>query len=1198
MPHPLEHQLALLRSRVRWLVALHGLSRLVAAVLAAVALLGLADYALRFQQRGPRLACSLLVLGALLWTGYRYLYLPARARLRDADLALRLQRRFPGLDDRLISAVDFLRQPDDDPASGSAALRRAVIAQTAVETEGLDFRQAIDVRPPLRAALAAGLACLLAAALLLLDPQSAAIAARRLLNPFSAAVFPQRTHLELSPKVTQLHSGKPFVLKVVAAEGTRLPAEVKIHYRFEDAGGTVTEETDDMRLKDDAMIAQRAAMLRKFAYRVTGGDDQSMPWTDVEIVTPPAVQSFTVRLLPPEYTGWPVEESHELNRVLAGTRVTITAQTNNPLRSAVLCFDKKLWCQARVSSDGYSFTAPGPDDDPLTVETSGSYSFQLVDRNGLKGGSDVAWELRVEPDRPPTATLENPTADLYVTPRGVVRVRGWAADDLALRSVTLVVQRPDAATPYERVLYAGPQQASRKPAAARPGEAAAVETVDFPPDRKDGPQRAVTLNLESLNLAPGTQATLYVAAVDYRAQVGKSDVRRLTVLTTQEMRDRIAGRQTLVLAELERVLKMQQSGRVPVAAVQEQVAKKEPPKQSPVSQLRAAELTQREVNRSLTSPGEGVRMHVAALLAELRDNDIDSPDVKRRAEGILAEIESLAAGLLPEINRHLTAAAKSYQAAEEESAPSPHRDPAFLRSLADAAKNQDAVIAAIKQLLGQLNQWDSHRRFYRDLAQLLREQEQLVGRTVELARHTLARPLKDLTPQQLADLGEQAETQLQLARRLDRIEQEMEQAQGELRESDPLAADIVVDALAESRRLGIAGAMRTCGADLRENRLGQIVGTQNRGRHPEIVQNLQEVLDILADRRQHELDRLVHRLQEVEAELAKLAKEQAGLQKQVEQIAREPDAAKRLAALEQIVQKLRSSAQEAQRLSRRLERLQADRPAKSVAEAAAQMNAAAQGAGQGDLERLRTQLAAARKNVEEARRELAAQRLQAQSESLMDELARLEDAVKHLHRQQQKVFDDTLRYEGLRQANGQLKRSEAAGLADVARLQRTLQTDAARLAENLAAAGAFHLALSAAARDMGAAADLLEKRDTGAAAQQSEQRALGRLALLLEAVKPEPPEPEPDTNEQPPAAPGEQTQRGVQSLAELKLLRLLQEQINGRTAKLQEAVVKAGSVGAEHRREYQELAAEQQRLAELVDTMITTEPDNPGEKSP
>ena len=1186
MLHPLEHQLALLRSRVRRLVALHGLSWLLAIVLATAVVLGLADYWLRFQQRGPRLACSLAALGVLLWAGYRYIYLPARARLRDADLAVRLQRRFPDLDDRLVSAVEFLRQPASDPRSGSAALRQAVIAQTAAEVENLDFRRAIDARSPVRAALLAAVVCLLAGGLLLLDPMAAGIAMRRLLNPFGAAVFLQRTHLQLSPKIVELHAGQPFVLTVVAAEGTRLPAEVTVHYRFEDADGTVTEETDAMQPRDGAMVAQRDGMRRPFDYRVTGGDHQSMPWTRVTIVVPPAVQSFTVQLFPPEYSGCPPAESHELNRVLAGTRARITAQTNNPLRAALLYLGKQPWCEGRVSDDGYSFIVPPPDGEPLLIEKSGNYSFHLIDREGHEGGGDVSWELRAVPDRPPKPTLHVPAADLYVTPQAVLPVRVSAHDNLALQRVWLVLDRGDKADRTEKALYAGPL---RPPPPAGDWADATAKG-----DRREFQDR---LDLQPLGLTPGVEVTLYAAAVDYGGQTGKSDVRRLTVVTRQAIRDRAAGRLTLVLAELERVLKMQEGGRGQVAAVEEQLAGKNPREPSPVNQLRAAELAQREVNRSLTSPGEGVRMHALAALAELRDNDVDSPDVERRMEDILAEIARLERDHLPVIDRQLTAAVKNFQAAEAAASALPQSDPAFLRSLADAAKNQDKVVGAIKKLLGELNQRESHRRFYRDLAQLLRDQEQLAKRTVELARQTLTRALRDLTPQQVGDLAELAETQLQFGRRLDRLEQDMQQAVSELRTGDPLAADTLADALAASRRLGIAAAMRSCGGDLRENRLGRIVGTTDRGLHKEIAQDLQELLDILADRRQQELERLVRRLQEAEAELAALAGQQAGLLTKVDEAATEVDAAKRLARLQEIIQQLRLLQQDAAGLARRLERLEADRPAKNVTDAAKQMDAAAQAAGQGELERLRQQVAAARKSVEAARQQLAKDRLQAQADALMDELARLEDAAKHLHRQQQQVLDDTLRYEGLRQANGQLKRSEAAGLADVARLQRSLQDDAGRLGGNLEAAGAFHLALTAAARDMGTAADLLEKRDTGEAAQQAERNALGRLALLVEALKPESPLEKPDGNDEPPAKPDERTQRGVQSLAELRLLRLLQQQINDRTARLQETVDKAGNPTDGQRRQYRELAAEQERLAKLVDTMIAAEADAAKEQS-
>ena len=91
----------------------------------------------------------------------------------------------------------------------------------------------------------------------------------------------------------------------------------------------------------------------------------------------------------------------------------------------------------------------------------------------------------------------------------------------------------------------------------------------------------------------------------------------------------------------------------------------------------------------------------------------------------------------------------------------------------------------------------------------------------------------------------------------------MEQAVGQLRPSDPLAADMVADALDEARRLALGAAMRTAGSQLEENRIGQVARRTSRS-----SPDLQEVLDILANRRQQELARLVKKLREAERELA------------------------------------------------------------------------------------------------------------------------------------------------------------------------------------------------------------------------------------------------------------------------------------------------------------------------------------------
>ena len=167
----------------------------------------------------------LLLLGVLGWTSYRRLLGPLGARLDDARLAARLQQRFAALDDRLLSAVEFLRRPDDDPLAGSAVLRRSVIAEATAQCEPLDFGELLDRRRPQRAALAMLAAGLVAAAAVIFDPASVQIAAARLLDPFSNVAWPQATHLKLRQPVDRVARGRALEIEVVDANGARLPAE-------------------------------------------------------------------------------------------------------------------------------------------------------------------------------------------------------------------------------------------------------------------------------------------------------------------------------------------------------------------------------------------------------------------------------------------------------------------------------------------------------------------------------------------------------------------------------------------------------------------------------------------------------------------------------------------------------------------------------------------------------------------------------------------------------------------------------------------------------------------------------------------------------------------------------------------------------------------------------------------------------------
>src|SRR4051812_22778712 len=124
--NPLLRRLAVLRTKTRLLEGWRGVCAVVALVVGAVVAAGLLDWYLQL----PSLLRAALLVGTLGGAGYlfyRYLLLPLVAPCDDLTLALRVEDKFPELNDSLASTVQFLRHGGDSPAAGSEAMRKHAI---------------------------------------------------------------------------------------------------------------------------------------------------------------------------------------------------------------------------------------------------------------------------------------------------------------------------------------------------------------------------------------------------------------------------------------------------------------------------------------------------------------------------------------------------------------------------------------------------------------------------------------------------------------------------------------------------------------------------------------------------------------------------------------------------------------------------------------------------------------------------------------------------------------------------------------------------------------------------------------------------------------------------------------------------------------------------------------------------------------
>jgi hypothetical protein len=153
-PRHLESRIRALRGSLRRLLALHGCSWVLGLIVPLVILAGFLDWLFQLDSM-IRAALLAALVGTALYLGYRRVLRPLFVRFADLDIAMRIEERWPGLNDRLASTIQFVRLDAKDERHGSPALRAATVRQAVEEVSSIDFREVIEPKPVIWALAAA-----------------------------------------------------------------------------------------------------------------------------------------------------------------------------------------------------------------------------------------------------------------------------------------------------------------------------------------------------------------------------------------------------------------------------------------------------------------------------------------------------------------------------------------------------------------------------------------------------------------------------------------------------------------------------------------------------------------------------------------------------------------------------------------------------------------------------------------------------------------------------------------------------------------------------------------------------------------------------------------------------------------------------------------------------------------------------------
>ncbi len=909
------------------------------------------------------------------------------------------------------------------------------------------------------------------------------------------------------------------------------------------------------------------------SFRAVGGDDDEMPWHRLEVVPPPLVESLELTLAPPAYSGQPIETlpagvGHI--RGLVGTQVHLKATANKPLEFANLRVKDQPPVKVPLSQDGRMLEVD------FVISEAGVYSwwFDLRDREGFENANAPRYEIRGIADLVPDVWIDEPPRDKNVTPAAMVPIKVGAKDDMGLREMRLQYKiGDDEKTPFTAILLF---------------------------DGKDRPkQHAVEYEWElgGLKLQPGLEITFHAEALDDfnlgGEHVGRSITRKLTIVSPEVKTAELASRQGSLVDELGTAHQQQIQTHDQVEQLKIQLQKAGELRFEDIDLLKRLEIEQRQINSRLSHPVEGITARTEHLLKELKQNKINDPDMEQRLRGIATEIAILQEDHLPTIEQELTNARKIAQTKQgltpednpEDQPNEPKTKPPKSRdeqtALDRAEDNQRAVLDSLGEMLAQLSEWRHHRDLTGEVRDLIGGQESLNRETANVGKRTFGKSQRELSPQEQADLARLADRQRKQAGRISSLSKNFEDIAKELEKTSPQAAEILTDADDHLRQQAVAGNLRETANQLGRNQIGEATQQQQQA-----LNDLNELSDILKNKSVSDTETLVKKLKESREELEQLRKRQEELLRKVDEARKISDPEQREQELERLQQEQQQIRREISSMARRMRRLQARRSGSSLRRASSRMEQAEQLLQEDQSNQAEAEQQEVLDDLKQAERELAEEERRAEEQLAREMLERIGDELKSMIAREQTVIEETNRLEALRRQRGNWSRAQLKTLRDLAEVQRNLKTETDGLVEVVKIAEVFALALKGAAREMEFAAKRLEDRQTDGETVARETAAKNRFTDLVAALEPDKPKKSEEAAQdggggQQPTNAGPQGE-AIPHVAQLKMLKTLQEDLIRRTETLDRLQKEAGALSDDQKLELDLLAGEQGQLADLM----------------
>ncbi len=358
------------------------------------------------------------------------------------DVALKVEAKFPELENRLIAALQLSKNLEENPEGYSTDMIMAVIKQADSVSAGLNLKEIINKTPIKKVSrVAAGLA-VFSLIFALIFPGAFKNSFYIFSHPLTEFVSPQKFFFVISPGNKEVVKYSDVNIKI-NVEGEK-PKNINIFWRNEGSGWNKEKlslkthprdhKAQEITKVEPDFFYQFKEVKRNFEYYAEAKGVESDQYK-ITVVDKPRVVGLKLTFIYPRYTQLKtqvVDENDGNVTAIGGTKVKIEARTNKELEKGEIVFSDSTRKQTKIKGN----VATGE----ILVKKDGSYFIELWDKSGNKNQDPIEYRITRIDDQFPFVEILEPGHDQDLTESMRVGLLFRISDDYGFSSLKLVYQ--------------------------------------------------------------------------------------------------------------------------------------------------------------------------------------------------------------------------------------------------------------------------------------------------------------------------------------------------------------------------------------------------------------------------------------------------------------------------------------------------------------------------------------------------------------------------------------------------------------------------------------------------------------------------------------------------------------------------------------------------------------------------------------